>query len=524
MKKLVIVGGGTAGWLTAAYLKKFNTDLDITLIESPDIPKIGVGESVTPHVAAFFHALGIDDFTWMKFTGSIHKYANKFINWKTGNGEYEYFSFSYPTDVKLLLNEIDFVTQPDQWRFGENTVRTTDTFIKLNFDKFDKYWNSQFYYMEKNVSPFDERKYLLNTNYSYAQHINADMAAEFIRDRVAKPHGVKHIQSKIKDIILKSENQIDHVVLEDDTEHKFDFYVDASGFSRVLIKKLGWEFKEYKNNPINSAYVCQTDYSDPETEMVNYTQSIAEPCGWRFKIGLYHRMGNGYCFSNKHITNEKALDYLNQQVNLKRKQPRLLTWTPERLVCPAQGNVAALGLSAGFVEPLEANALYTIVNSIRHLSEALHKNNFKDYNKKVNASIDDIADFILVHYTLSSRTDTDFWNDMREIGIKENHKELVYQKYMNKYNTIYAALEGYTLFPEYMWAQLAHSWDLDMSKWTNKQFNQLDLDLTKLHFESLEKKHNLISNTRDSNYQWLKNNVFDGLAPSEWEEKYARPV
>jgi flavin-dependent dehydrogenase len=527
IKKICIIGGGTAGWLAAAWFSSKLKNVSITVVESSKIPKIGVGESVTPHVAGFFRELGIDDKHWMKHTGSIYKFANKFVNWKENKGEYEYFSFNYPVNVKLLRKEIQYATDTSQWIYDKKTVRTTDTFLHLLdqkvFDKFDRYFDSQFHYMEKNVMPFDDDEYLLNPYFSWSQHINADLAAEYVRDNIALGNGVNHIISDVKDVIF-NENNVQHLILDDDRKLSFDFYIDATGFNKVLIKKLGWKFIPYKDNVIDSAWVCQTDYSDVENEMVNYTQSIAEPHGWRFKIGLYHRMGNGYCFSSSHTDKEKALEHFNQKINFKRAEPRLITWTPGRLEYMAKGNVAAIGLSCGFVEPLEANALYTIINTIKELTVHLQSESldFHSYNDKVTKSIDDIADFLLVHYTLSDRTDTDFWKDLRNIGVTNDHKSMVFEKYNNRFNSMNAALTGYTMFPEYMWAQLAQSWNLNLSNWFPEKFSELDLLLTKLHFEHSERKNNAVSDTRMKNFHWLKNKIYDDLNPSQWSEKYLR--
>jgi hypothetical protein len=132
-------------------------------------------------------------------------------------------------------------------------------------------------------------------------------------------------------------------------------------------------------------------------------------------------------------------------------------------------------------------------------------------------TIDDIADFILVHYTLSSRDDTAFWRDMQKLGKKLNHKELVLEKIYQSKNTMKSAIEGYTMFPDYMWAQLAVSWGIDVNK---KQLNSTTLALAKLHFNNSEQKHNIISNHVQPNYQWHKENVFNGLNSIEWEQRY----
>jgi tryptophan halogenase len=525
--KIVIVGGGTAGWLCAAWISKKFPNVDLRLIESPQIPKIGVGESVTPHVSAFFNELGIEDKHWMKYTGAVHKYANKFIGWR-GDSDFEHFSFSYPTKTTILQKELNHPTSKEDLIFRESDVRTTDTLMKLlaegTFDKFDKHFNSQYYYMMRNVAPFDDNgNYLLNPFYSWSQHINAERAADYARDYIALPNGVKHIQAKVKEVLTEG-NNIKSLILCDDSIIDSDLFIDASGFHKVLVKN--WPTKDYTNNTVNSAWVCQLDYIDQEKEMVNYTQSIAQNYGWLFKIGLYHRMGSGYCYDSNYISDDAARESYINMIGNRRAEPRLLKWKPQRLQNSANGNVVAIGLSCGFVEPMEANALFIIVNSIVSLTsifDGYNKTgvmNFKNYNEKISYCIDDIADFILVHYTLSSRNTTKFWLDKQELGLRKNHKDLVYKKYMNKNNTMASALDGYSLFPEYMWAQLAHSWGLDLSQWKDKTFTNLDLELTRLYYQHLSEKHNIISQTRPNNYQWLKNNIFNGLESKDWEKLY----
>jgi hypothetical protein len=251
--------------------------------------------------------------------------------------------------------------------------------------------------------------------------------------------------------------------------------------------------------------------------MVNYTQSIAEPFGWRFKIGLYHRMGNGYCFSSKHINNKDALAHFEKQIGPQRTKPRLIKWKPSRLEKFGSGNVAAVGLSCGFVEPLEANALYTIITSIRRLNNVLDQEelDWSVYNEKMSYTIDDIADFILVHYTLSPRQDTKFWTDMNTIGQKLNHKQLIWDKYNHPKNSMYGASIGYTMFPDYMWAQLGSTFGLKY----DRNINPITKSLAYSYFKYSENKHNIISNEMTNSYLWLKENIFEGLTSKEWEEK-----
>jgi tryptophan halogenase len=521
-KKIVIVGGGTAGWMTAAYLAKYQGGKNITVIESDKISKIGVGESVTPHVASFFDEIGISVHDWMIKTGAIYKYANKFINWKDGKGESEYFSFNYTVPEINLFKDITLNRSKDDFTDSVTDNRSIDylAYICQNNDykKFDRYFNPQFHYMEKNTSPFIGEESLLNQPFSSSQHINAELASEYIKDEIAIPQGVTHIIGKVETIINDSDF-VKKIILDTGLEITGDLFIDCSGFHKAIIKKLGWEEKYYNNHNIDSAWVCQTEYEDQDQEMVNYTQSIAEPYGWRFKIGIYHRMGNGYCYSSKHIDDENAKDYFLSQIKNKIVEPRLIKWKPSRLKKFGSGNVAAIGLSCGFIEPLEANALYIIISSIRRLNNVLSQDrlDFSIYNEKMAYTIDDIADFILVHYTLSSRNDTEFWKDMRSFGEKLNHKDLVIKKIIEPKNSMKAATEGYTMFPDYMWAQLAVSWNINLPY---KNLDPIALELAKMHFETSEKKHNIISSNVEKSAKWHREIIFKNLSISDWVKKY----
>lgn len=514
--KIVIVGGGTAGWMAAAYFAKYFGSENITLVESSIIPKIGVGESVTPHVRDFLHEIGFSENDWMEKTGAIHKYANKFINWN-GNNDYQYFSFNYTVPTSNFYKDISGNRFKEDFSNTTHQSRSIDILsdLCLNgiYNRFDQYFNPQFHYMEKNVSPYKNNEALLNQAYSYAHHINTELAGKYIKDNLAM--NVDNIIADVKDVQV-SGDIIDYIILDNGNKLTADLFLDCSGFHKVLIKKLGWKEKVYET-PIDSAWVCQTDYSDPNVEMVNYTQSIAEPYGWRFKIGLYHRMGNGYCYSSKYIDDQSAKNHFMKQISNPKSSPRLIKWTPSRLKTFGAGNCAAIGLSCGFVEPLEANALYTIITSIRRLGQLLLNSenlDFSEYNEKMAYTIDDIADFIFVHYTLSSRRDTKFWRDMSELGVLKNHRNLVIEKIYEEKNTMHGASIGYTMFPDYMWTQLAIHWGITFD--SRMKIDSKDQEIAKMHFEFNESKHRYISDTCDNNYEWLKNYIFNNVSSDKW--------
>lgn len=508
--KIVIVGGGSAGWLTAGYLSKFHSDCDIELIESDKIPTIGVGESVTPHVDFFLTELGIDRHHWMKHTNSVYKLANKFTNWVENKGETEYFSFNYTLPANIFYSDISKFYEKSQLSDSLGP-RTTDVVYKLikdkKIDRFDKYFNPQFAYMENNKSHIKDSINCLNQLGSISQHINAEEVGNYIKEFVAIPNGVIHRTDTITKV-AKPGNTITHLVTSKGDLIDGDIFVDCTGFRRLLIGEYPMKLHRYKNNPINKSIVAQSEYVNPQKELVNYTQSIARSNGWQFKIGLFNRMGNGYCFSDAH--EQDALTKFNSFVDNQRTEPREISWTPERLILPGIGNTVAIGLSSGFVEPLEANALYTIITGINLLSDTVKEYkktkmlDWAKYNQQLTDTIDDIADFLLVHYTLSKRNDTDFWKEMRDIGQRNNHEELVKSKYYNVKNTMLYARSNYSMFPDYMWIQLASHFQVDM----DVKIDDNLLKLGMLEVEHVYKKHHLISSTNMNNYDWHQSVIF----------------
>jgi tryptophan halogenase len=532
-KKVIIVGGGAAGWFTAGYLIQRLPNFDVTVIESPNIPQIGVGESVTPHVQMFFDELGIPTNKWMQETGAIYKLANKFEGWVTGDPkEIEYFSFNFPFDTKQLFKEnSDHFTYEKGLSIDPDGYKTCDMMSHLynskDIDRFDKYFNSQYHYMEKNVAPFNKKEYLLNPWYSWAQHINAEKCGDYVRKNIAEPNGVRHVKQKIVEV-LGSGERISSLKLENGQTITGDIFVDASGFRKVLTRSLGWEEHNYTDYAVDSAVVCPSSYEDPETEMLNHTTTVAQPHGWQFKVSLYHRMGNGYVYSGNHISDDQAVDHFKKITKNRRvSDPRIIKWTPSTQKVFGAGNVAVVGLSAGFYEPLEANSLFIATVSIKSLVDTLksYEENsildWKHFNDKLSYATQDIVDFIRVHYTLSKRTDTDFWKDMKAIGERKNDVDLLRQKYFdNKSSMVGGAADGWTMYPDYMWLQLAIAWGIDTSSWFDKKADQATLDISRTYFLTREQRHATVSKYMTNNYQWLKEHVFNGVNHKDWEIRH----
>ena len=524
MKKIVIVGGGAAGWMTASYLAKFHDDAEVCLIESASIPTIGVGESVTPHVSAFLSELGISKHHWMKHTGAVYKFGNKFTNWAYGKGESEYFSFTYSIPEENYFKDITPVQKitdfkPRRKNSGNRSIdHIAQMYVDGDITRFDQYAHSQFHYMDKNVAPFNNESLILNQPWSFTHHINAELLGSYLKENIALLNGVQHIRATVQDI-THTNDVIESLTLDNGQIIVADLFVDCTGFHKKLVKTLGWQQKIYHDHPIKAAWVCQTEYND---EMLNYSESIAEPYGWRFRIGLYHRMGNGYCFSPDHVSEQDALAYFEKQIGPQRRPPKLIKWTPSRLVDFAKGNVVAIGLSTGFVEPMEANQLYNIISGIRRLSNVVKKSRqnwtWDTYNKEAAFAVDDCAEFLLAHYTLTSRQDTEFWRDMKSLGKKLNHHDMILNKIKDPRNSVFESIAGRTLFPDYMWMQMAVAW----GHYPTTDLDKTRHDLAKLVINSTEQKHNIVSTVMMNNREWHKKYIFDDIDSGQWEKQYLK--
>lgn len=460
-----MIGGGAAGSMAAAYVKKKFSDCEVYMIYTDSIPIIGVGESVTPYITVFFNDLGIPESEWMPATGSIYKYANCFENWTEENTQ-QFFAFSYNEPMNKILSR-----QPVSWddmRSLQSTdFKSTDVWIDLFNNKistdFSKDFNANHEYMKSLKAPFSDKKYI-HHKFSYAYHINAEKVCNYLKNDICTRLDVKTIKQKITHVNTQGEH-IQNVVLENSDVHTSDYWLDATGQHRVLANYVNKELKLY-DTPANSAWVSPLKYTDQSSEMKNYTQSIWNEKGWVFKIGLIDRMGCGLVYSDKYFTDDEAKEeFLQVAKGQNLVEPRNLKWTPARLKTPAVGNVFPIGMTAGFVEPMEANALYIIWSTIKCFERYLNENNIDDFNHRVSYTIDDIADFIDVHYTLCPRGDY-FWKDQRTRGVANNHQQLVKDKYQSDLATLYSATQQYTMFPEYMWLELASTWIGDLTDWS----------------------------------------------------------
>lgn len=371
MKRILIVGGGSAGWMTAAYLA-VKTDCKITLVESANVPIIGVGESTVPSFVDFVHDVGLTEEDLFTHIGSIRKFTLQHNNW---NGK-----------------------DHSWWHH----------FI---FNKEQE--NEQLEWLENNILP--------DKKWRHSYHIDAGRFASLLKDKVGLPNGVTHIYDDIVNVVTESDG-IKSVIGKNST-YTADMYIDCTGFKRLLMKEFDLKIESNPHLINNKAWAAHADYKQADkSDIVRYTRTYAMDAGWQWNICLQDRIGVGYVFCDNFIDPEEAKEELikNCPYTVREESLKLINYKSQWFNEVWHKNVLAIGLSAGFLEPLESQSIFLIQMQINMLARLLNKPNNKTvYNKFWNIMIRHIANYIGYHYTLSRRTDTDYWQSFSKIETVE---------------------------------------------------------------------------------------------------------
>lgn len=403
--KIVIAGGGTAGWLSALFLAKQNLHRDIpaydvTLIESDDIPIIGAGEGST---------------------GVLQKILLSTLTELEGFTEQEFFQ-NCNTTFKLGIDCIDWNGKGDRFFASLSGTQTSEWPLDRDFTICSKYGKASEsspnkYLWEKNLTPFLKNKNSDSYETGYAYHFDAHKVGEWFK-KIALENGIKLQKGTITDTKLNSKNgELDKVILSDGTEIESDFWIDCTGFNRVLSKSVGSEWVSYSEYlPINSALVYSHQYEEGE-EMSPATTAWAMPNGWMWQIPTQERLGCGYCYSDKFVSDEQALKELQEVTGRKITPLRTIKFDSGRLKEVWKKNVLSIGLSSSFLEPLEATSIHsTIIQLVQltqhHLSpykeDMMRESNIKANNEHFNMMLDEFRGLIQLHY-ITKRNDTPFW-------------------------------------------------------------------------------------------------------------------
>jgi hypothetical protein len=402
MKSIVILGGGTAGWIAANLMAHHweDKDLDITLVESPDIGIIGVGEGSTPPLKHFLELIGTRESDWMGRCDATYKVGITFRGWSTRPGYDEYF---HP-----FLCQADEMIVPAF--FHNSFLRRQGVDLDGHPSQFFIEWELA----KQRLAPVAPPNFPFDMGYGY--HFNSGLLGVFLREWAEKK-GVKYREATVTDVVLGDDGYIDYLQTDTEETIKADFYVDSTGFkSRLLQEALGVPFESCEEVLFNdSAVVFPTD---PDENPEPQTVSTALKHGWGWKIPLTSRFGNGYVYSSKYVDDDDAEMEFREHLGLADSdiEARRLKFKVGRVKEHWFKNCLAVGLSQGFIEPLEATALDMVQETVARFIEAANKGNFTDqyrddFNTRISGRFDAVRDYIVCHYRISTRTDTEYWRD-----------------------------------------------------------------------------------------------------------------
>ncbi|MEX2479617.1 MAG: tryptophan halogenase family protein [Gammaproteobacteria bacterium] len=405
-KKILIVGGGTAGWMTAAlFVHGWADRADITLLESSTIGTIGVGEGSTPKMRRFFDKLGVPEAEWMPACNASYKCGIRFPDWSTRKGYRSYYHpfFSQADDTTIRAF------------FQNATLRNRNLDVHAHPDAF---FVSNYLAMSRRA-PLPGATTSYTTDYAY--HFDAGLIGEFLKG-YAVSRGVEHVIDTVSEVRRLDNGDLAGV---EAGEHGFieaDFFVDCTGFASLLIgKTLGVPFHSYKNLLFNDRAVAMPTAHEADSGLPSETLSTAMKYGWRWKIPLTNRYGNGYVYSSDYIDETQAEHELREQLGMLDDpvEARHLKMRIGRVERCWEHNCLAVGLAQGFVEPLEATALMVVQDTVETFMQRFEQGDFTarfraEVNDKVNLIFDGVRNYIFMHYKLNSRDDTEYWIANRE--------------------------------------------------------------------------------------------------------------
>lgn len=415
IKNIIIVGGGTAGWMAAAACaNRLPTQFcQITLIESDAIATVGVGESTLPHIRQFNETLGIDENTFIKKTRATVKLGIRFNDWGDIGQSYihpfgEHGEITRGIEFHHYWLKAKHAGQ--QHRFEDHSIAATAA--------------------ESAKFPISiEAKKTKFSDYNYSYHIDASAYATFLRE-YAVNKGVTRIEGKITQVQKHQNGYIKSVQLENGRFIEADIFIDCSGFRALLIdKEMASPFIDWSHWLLTDSAIAVP--CERSGDFKPYTQATARPAGWQWQIPLQHRIGNGHAFSSQFMEQQQALDILMDSLpNKATAEPKLIRYTAGRRQASWIKNCVAIGLSTGFIEPLESTSIYLIQLGINKFLELLpsrvpQQANIDEYNKAINHSYDIIRDFIILHFHVNQRNDSEFWRYCRNMTIPDSLAHLL---------------------------------------------------------------------------------------------------
>jgi tryptophan halogenase len=440
ISKVVIVGGGTSGWMCAAALARMieHAGVSVTLIESDEIGTVGVGEATIPSIRTFNGLLGLDENDFIRNTQGTFKLGIEFVDWRRQGSRYIHPFGTYGVDLQAIKFHQFWLKlrQLGDAGLGELAHYNLCTVAAM-----------QNRFMRPKGGPESVLAAL-----RYAFHFDAGLYAKYLR-RYSEARGVVRIEGRIVNVNLRPDDGfISGVTLQDGRLVEGELFLDCSGFRGLLIAQtLNVGFEDWSHwLPCNRAVAVPCESVAP---LQPYTRSTADAAGWRWRIPLQHRIGNGYVYCDEFISDEAARTRLLSQLDgTARAEPRVLSFTAGHRRKFWDKNCIAIGLAGGFIEPLESTSIHLVQSGIAKLlalfpDRAFTSAEIKAYNRDITEQYRRVRDFIVLHYKATERDDTPFWRRCRNMQIPDSLQEKI-DVFRSKGRALPSAED---LFTEHSW-------------------------------------------------------------------------
>lgn len=414
IRRITIVGGGTAGWMSAALLSRLLvTGYEIALVESDEIGTIGVGEATIPAIRTYCDLAGVDQIEMIRATQATFKLGIEFVNWREPGSSYIHGFGKIGQDLWWLRTH-------QLWLKARTSGRAGD---------FDRY-ALNCVAARKNRFAFPDPRAAGSpmADIDYAYHFDASLFAAYLR-RLSEGRGVVRTEGRIVEVRRDGERgHVRSVVLADGREVEGDLFVDCSGMRALLIgQTLGVGYEDW-----SEWLLCDRALAVPcvsAAELTPFTRSTARDAGWQWRIPLQHRIGNGHVYSSRFVDDQTAADTLMGNLDgAPLADPRPVRFQPGKRLKAWEKNVVAIGLSSGFLEPLESTSIHLIQTGILRLVALLPHSGFSDadrdqYNRLGDFEFRDVRDFIIAHYKVTEREDTPFWRYCKAMSVPDSLAE-----------------------------------------------------------------------------------------------------
>lgn len=475
INNIVIIGGGSSGWMTATTLISQFPDKKITLVESANIRTVGVGESTIGGINNWLNLLGIKAEDFMAETDAVYKLSIKFTDfYEKGAGSFHY-PFGIPNTNNTQAGKNDWYFKKfahPETPVSEYACSLYPQMALVNQNKISKNQDNKFdgFVFERDS----------------AYHFDATKFGLWLRDKYALPKGVHHVLADVVNHQLDDDG-IKNLTLSNGQKIEADLFIDCTGFRSLLMGDyLNEPFDSYSDIlPNNSAWATRVPYKDKEKELECFTNCTAIQNGWVWNIPLWSRIGTGYVYSDKYVSDDEALVEFKQYLESNGHETKDLQFNKIKMRVGIHRrlwvkNVCTIGLSAGFIEPLESTGLYTVHEFLMRLVRIIGKDGFVNQHEKnvfsANCikSFRDLAEFVAMHYAYSRRTDTEYWRDISKRNFTFEPLQQMYQPhfsamneairqqsqdyhYHNNFSGIHCIMSGLNNFPTDIYSLVAHN-------------------------------------------------------------------